>query len=134
MSSSDRACMAALDRTLHRAMGEDVAAPEAPPAYGPTAPDFLLEAADTIGQRAAERDREQERSMSRAVRMFNVWRDGVAAKTSGALTERDGWMFMTFVKLSRMQGGNYRRDDYVDGAAYTALAGECAETKTRIPF
>lgn len=135
MSSSDPACVAALDRTLHRAMGEDVAAAEAQPAYGPTAPDFLLEAADTIGQRAAERDRaEGERSMRRAVRIFNELRAGTCVNGSGALTERDGWLFMACLKLARMQGGKYRRDDYVDGAAYIALAGECAETKTRIPF
>ena len=41
----------------------------------PSAPDLLIMAADTIGNRAAERDNaDGERSMARAVQMFNVWR------------------------------------------------------------
>lgn len=93
------------------------------------APSILIEAADCIGSRAAERGHaDGERSMARAVAMFNAWRgsrfvDGEA----GAITEREGWVFMALLKLSRAAGGAHRLDDYVDGAAYIALAGECAE-------
>lgn len=101
-------------------------------AYGPGADGFLLEAADAIDHRAAERDTpEGERSMARATAMFNAWRG--PRHGDGALTEREGWVFMALLKLARARGGGYRRDDYVDGAAYIALAGECAGAGSRIP-
>ena len=83
-----------------------------------TAPDILRQAAQTIDDRAAERDQEQERSIGRAVGAFNVI-------TGHNLSERDGWLFMTVLKMARATNtptGN--PDDYVDGAAYIALAGE----------
>lgn len=82
------------------------------------APDILIAAADCIGDRAEQRDqRDGERSMCRAVETFNTL-------TGHALSERDGWVFMTVLKLARAQGGRHVLDDYVDGAAYLALAGE----------
>jgi hypothetical protein len=62
---------------------------------------------------------EGERSMARCVAAFN-------ALTGHQLTEREGWMFMAMLKASRAQAGALNLDDYVDGAAYFALAGECA--------
>lgn len=86
-----------------------------------TAPDLLIEAADTIGNRAAQRDMPTgERSMGRAVDTFR-------ALTGITLSERDGWVFMAILKLARAQGGALRMDDYIDGAAYIALAGESAQ-------
>ena len=77
----------------------------------PSAPDLLIMAADTIGNRAAERDSaEGERSMARAVQMFNVWR-GPRAQTP--MNEPDGW---------------------VDGAAYMALCCESIERELDMPF
>lgn len=83
--------------------------------------DILNEAAATIGNRAAERDTPQERSMRRTVEAFN-------ALTGHKLTERDGWLFMVVLKAARATAGRHKLDDYLDGAAYMALAGECAET------
>ena len=83
-----------------------------------TAPDILRQAAQTIDDRAAERNQEQERSMGRTVAAFN-------ALTGHQLSERDGWLFMAILKAARAcntDTGN--PDDYVDGAAYFALAGE----------
>lgn len=95
------------------------------------APALLIEAADTIGNRAAERDSEDgERSMARAVHMFNIWR---GQHRQGVVTEYEGWMFMVFLKLARAAEGKHRRDDYIDGAAYLALACECVE-RDAIPF
>lgn len=82
------------------------------------APDILITAADTIAERGTQRDHaDGERSMARAVAAYN-------ALTGHALTERDGWMFMAVLKAARAQGGRDRLDDYIDGAAYFALAGE----------
>ena len=79
---------------------------------------MLEEAAECIGDRASERDTEAERSMAATIRAFN-------GMYGTELTEEQGWQFMVLLKMERAKGGEYRRDDYVDGAAYFALAGEC---------
>jgi len=94
------------------------------------APDILIAAADCIGDRASERDKPSgERSMAHTVSMFNAYRDSA----EGSLSELDGWMFMVFLKIARAAGGNFREDDYIDGAGYMALAGECADPMNEQP-
>lgn len=83
---------------------------------------MLEQAAFCIGDRAAERDMEQERSMATAVQAFN-------AMYGTNLSETHGWMFMVFLKASRAKQGCFKADDYVDGASYFALAGECHESE-----
>lgn len=96
----------------------------------PTAPDLLIEAADTIG--LDERDNaDGERSMNRAVQMFNVWR---GQRGHSPMCEADGWAFMVFLKLARAAEGKHRRYDWVDGSAYMALACECIERELALPF
>lgn len=98
----------------------------------PTAPDLLIEAADTIGNRAAERGHAAgERAMNRAVQMFNVWR---GQRAHSPMSESDGWVFMVFLKLARAAEGKHRRADWVDGSAYMALACECIERELTLPF
>ncbi len=84
-----------------------------------TAPEFLQKAIDAIADRASERDQDAERSMARCVDVFN-------ALTDHSLSEREGWMFMVCLKAVRAQQGALQRDDYTDGGAYFALAGEAA--------
>lgn len=87
------------------------------------ATEILHTAEICIGDRAASRDQpDGERSMARTVAAFN-------ALTGHQLTERDGWLFMVTLKAARAAtiGGRHNADDYVDGAAYMALAGESAE-------
>lgn len=86
-----------------------------------TAPEILAAAAQCISDRAATRDLPAERSMARNVRAFN-------ALTGHTLTERDGWLFMVTLKAARATAGSHNPDDYIDGAAYFALAGESAQT------
>ena len=62
---------------------------------------------------------EGERSMQATVEMF-------AALTGIELTETQGWKFMVLLKMVRAEYNGYRKDDYVDGAAYFALSGESA--------
>ena len=83
------------------------------------ATDLLQSACDQIGDRASERDTETERSMYSTVNAFN-------ALYGTNLTEEQGWIFMVFLKAARAKGGRVRVDDYVDGSAYFALAGEAA--------
>lgn len=75
---------------------------------------------EAMRERASSRDTESERSMKATVAAFN-------AMYNLNLTEEMGWMFQVFLKASRAKGGEVRTDDYVDGSAYFALAGECAQ-------
>ncbi|MBN8260968.1 MAG: hypothetical protein J0L59_01430 [Xanthomonadales bacterium] len=85
----------------------------------PTAITILQDARQAILDRAATRDLDAERSMARAVTAFN-------AITGLQLTETQGWLFMVQLKAARATAGALNVDDYVDGAGYFGLAGECA--------
>jgi hypothetical protein len=85
------------------------------------APEMLQEASSILSERASTRDNEQlaERSMKACVDAFN-------AMYGTQLTEEQGWLFMVFLKISRSRYGALNMDDYIDGSAYFALAGEAA--------
>ncbi len=87
----------------------------------------LLQAAiDAIGNRAAERDKpDGERSMRRAVESFN-------ALHGTTLSETQGWQFMAILKMARASTGKLRIDDYIDQAAYAALAAESAQIESLV--
>ena len=77
---------------------------------------ILQSAFNTIHQRAADRDVEQERSMAATVKAFN-------AIHGTNLTESQGWSFMTLLKMKRSFTGDvFRDDDFVDEAAYKRYA------------
>jgi hypothetical protein len=81
---------------------------------------LLRQAADVIDERGRQRDTAGgERSMKRAVEMFNVMSGGCV------LTELDGWLFMCVLKMSRATAGRFHLDDFTDLAGYAALAAEC---------
>jgi|TARA_A100001518_G_C1208099_1_gene50745 hypothetical protein len=65
-----------------------------------------------------------ERSMAKTIEMFNIL-------TGYELSEEEGWHFMALLKMVRSQQGNFKLDNYEDGAAYFALAAE-AGAKTRL--
>ena len=91
-----------------------------------TATDILQEATECLTARAVERDREGgERSMRAAIEAFN-------ALTGHKLTEADGWLMMVCLKAARAEGGKFRLDDYIDGAAYFALYGEAANNANNL--
>ena len=80
---------------------------------------ILQNAAAEMLDRAASRDTPKgERSMGRCVKAFN-------AMFGTELTETQGWQFMELLKMARSAGGEFRLDDFTDGVAYAALAGEC---------
>lgn len=84
------------------------------------APTFLRAGLEHMENRASQRDCEDgERSMAATVNSFN-------AMYGTHLTEQQGWMFMVFLKAARAKNGKFVKDDYEDGAAYFALAGEAA--------
>lgn len=93
-----------------------------PPHYKETskAVQILNEAVAIMAERGKSYDKsggEAERSMPKIVAMFN-------ALTGHELTPEQGWKFMCCLKLARSEQGEYREDNYLDGAAYMALAGE----------
>jgi hypothetical protein len=89
-----------------------------------SAPGILRKGIEAMEQRAQLRDKpEGERSMAKTVALFNTY-------TGNNLSEADGWSFMIFLKMVRSQGGSFHEDDYVDGASFFGLLGEC-ENKTR---
>ena len=82
--------------------------------------DILATAALEMEDRSKTYDApEGERSMGKTVAAFN-------AVTGHNVTEQQGWQFMELLKMVRSNQGGYRADSFVDGAAYAALAGECA--------
>ena len=88
------------------------------PTKEPVAVAMLHEAANTLHDRAVSRDTpEGERSIGAAVAAFN-------AIYGTDITPQQGWMFMVFLKAARSANGQTNMDDFVDGAAYFALAGE----------
>lgn len=89
--------------------------------YGKTSANSILNAAaEHMQDRAATYDKpEGERSMGATVEAFK-------ATTGIELTEEQGWHFMVLLKMVRSQQGDYRADNFEDGAAYVALAGEAA--------
>ena len=85
-----------------------------------SAKDILLQAMGTIGERGKSYDTDgngNERSMERIVSMFNTM-------TGHELTTQEGWKFMVILKLVRSCQGEDKLDNYLDGSAYFALAGE----------
>ena len=84
------------------------------------AADVLKASAGHMNDRAATYDKpEGERSMGQAVAALK-------AVTGVSLTEEQGWLFMVLLKAVRSQNGNFKLDNYEDGAAYFALAAESA--------
>ena len=108
-------------------MEPDINLTQSDPSY-PAQPDppypaqLLVKGANAMMQRAVLRDAQDtgERSMLKTVNIFNAY------KGAPVLSEEDGWIFMVFLKLVRGSQGQYHEDDYVDGAAYVALLGECS--------
>lgn len=85
-----------------------------------SAKDILNAAASHTQDRAATYDKPAgERSMGKAVAMFNIL-------TDNEITEEQGWQFMSILKKVRSQQGAYRADNYEDDTAYCSLAGEAA--------
>lgn len=88
----------------------------------PTAASILEAGLGHMKDRAATYDKpEGERSIEATVKAFN------AVTGDGSMnTEERGWLFMLLLKAVRSQQGNFKQDNYEDGAAYFGLMGEAA--------
>lgn len=86
-----------------------------------TASEIILQALSVIEERSKDRDRGPERSMDRAVGIFN-------AATGLGMSESDGWLFMICLKMARHKNGQgYHPDHFVDIAGYSGLLAESVE-------
>lgn len=86
-----------------------------------SAGDILRAGLKHMDDRASTYDKpEGERSMKATVDAFNAVTDGKMD------TEEKGWLFMVLLKCVRSQQGNFKLDNYEDGAAYFGLMGETA--------
>jgi hypothetical protein len=103
-------------------VGSDEIKPNEPDLH--QAPTLLSHAVNIMKERGQNYDcKEGERSMAKTVKMFT-------ALTGIEMTEEQGWKFMACLKLVRSEtGNNAHADNYIDGAAYFALAGETALKK-----
>lgn len=84
--------------------------------------DVLRAGAQHMEDRAATYDKANkggERSIEATVKAF-------AAITGIEMTAEQGWLFMALLKMVRCQSGQFKLDNYEDGAAYFALAAESA--------
>jgi len=91
------------------------------PSKAVTAQSIMESGLKAMQDRASSRDAagKGERSMKACIDAFN-------ALYGTSLSEEQGWMFMVLLKAARARQGDLTIDDYVDGAAYFSLAGECA--------
>lgn len=88
----------------------------------PKAPQILQDAIDTMIERGKsyDKDGDAERSMDKVVAMFEIL-------TGIKMTAAQGYKFMVLLKQARSEQGADKLDNYIDGAAYMALAGEAAK-------
>jgi hypothetical protein len=96
---------------------------DAPPAieYTRTAEQFLSQAADLLVERGKQYDKPSgERSMGSTVKAFN-------AITNKAISESEGWLFMSILKRVRQFQGPYHKDSAEDSVSYSALEAEALE-------
>jgi hypothetical protein len=89
--------------------------------YTRTAEQFLSQAADLLIERGKQYDKPcGERSMGSTVKAFN-------AITNKALSESEGWLFMSILKRVRQFQGPYHKDSAEDSVSYSALEAEALE-------
>jgi len=87
-----------------------------------TAVQTISKALVCIDERSKDRDNGPERSMDRAVAIFN-------AATGLGMSESDGWLFMICLKIARHKNGQgYNQDHFVDIAGYAGLLAESVES------
>jgi hypothetical protein len=89
--------------------------------YTRTAEQFLSQAADLLIERGKQYDKPcGERSMGSTVKAFN-------AITNKAISESEGWLFMSILKRVRQFQGPYHKDSAEDSVSYSALEAEALE-------
>jgi hypothetical protein len=88
------------------------------------ATDIATKAAELVG---GDRDRQHGNKLDNFKRIAAVWNGILAAAgitTSRPLDAHDVANILEGMKIARRYSGTFNEDDYVDGAGYSACAGE----------
>lgn len=91
------------------------------------ATEMATRAAELIG---GERDRQHGAKRDNFNRIAIGWNAWLAMRRDPAapLDGHDVGIMMAMFKFARTQSGEFNPDDYIDGAGYTACAGEVVQT------
>jgi hypothetical protein len=85
--------------------------------------EILMKAAELVGSSRQESHGDTFKNHEQIAEFWNIYLDD-KLKPVAAITADEVAMMMALVKVSRSKVGNHNIDDYVDGAAYVAIAGE----------
>jgi len=92
------------------------------------AEDMLRKAAELVGGNRHDQHGERTQNHENIARMWNAY---LRAKVRGSdlyeLGAADVAIMSALLKIARTASGKHNIDDYMDGAAYLALAGDMAE-------
>tara|TARA_R110000744_G_scaffold64105_2_gene132013 strand:+ start:991 stop:1284 length:294 start_codon:yes stop_codon:yes gene_type:complete len=84
---------------------------------------ILLRAAELVNGGRQETHGDTKTNHEQIAEFWNIFLDG-KLQPSAAITSDEVAIMMTLLKISRSQRGKDNVDDYVDAAAYMAIAGE----------
>ena len=82
-----------------------------------------MKAAELVGNSRQESHGDTFKNHEQIAEFWNIYLDD-KLKPVAAITADEVAMMMALVKVSRSKVGKHNVDDYVDGAAYMAIAGE----------
>ena len=85
--------------------------------------EILMKAVDLVSNSRQESHGDTFKNHSQIAEFWNIYLDD-KLKPMASITADEAAMMMGLVKVSRSQAGKHNIDDYVDGAAYMAIAGE----------
>ena len=85
--------------------------------------EILMKAAELVGNSRQESHGDTFKNHEQIAEFWNIYLDD-KLKPVAAITADEVAMMMALVKVSRSKVGKHNVDDYVDGSAYMAIAGE----------
>jgi hypothetical protein len=94
----------------------------------PTAASILESAGKLVGGDRQNTHGDKVQNHMAIARLWNGYVENLveAGRDPRTLGAEDVANLMELLKVARRQNGAYNPDDYVDGAGYAAVAGECA--------
>ena len=85
--------------------------------------EILMKAADLVGNSRQDSHGDTFKNHAQIAEFWNIYLDD-KLKPMASITADEVAMMLALLKVSRSQMGKQNMDDYVDGAAYMAIAGE----------
>jgi hypothetical protein len=85
--------------------------------------EILMKAADLVSNSRQDSHGDTLKNHEQIAEFWNIYLDN-KLKPMASITPDEVAMMLGLLKVSRSQVGKHNIDDYVDGAAYIAIAGE----------